>query len=158
MWSRFSCVRLFLTPWTVAHQAPLSMGFSRQERWSEFPCPPLARWVPEPKNKGKENIYIYYTKIHQTVLGLHVIEKKITQFKNHYTIRSSIEAFWKNRRTAKRNKILEAYRTVDGKNIKLLFKDLTFPGCTRGKEPACQCRRYKRCWFDPWVGNKIKNK
>ena len=26
--------RLFLTPWTVAHQAPLSMGFSRQEYWS----------------------------------------------------------------------------------------------------------------------------
>ena len=28
-----SCVRLFATPWTVAHQAPLSMGFSRQEYW-----------------------------------------------------------------------------------------------------------------------------
>ena len=27
----FSCVRLFVTPWTVARQAPLSMGFSRQE-------------------------------------------------------------------------------------------------------------------------------
>ena len=26
-----SCVRLFATPWTVAHQAPVSMGFSRQE-------------------------------------------------------------------------------------------------------------------------------
>ena len=32
--SRFSCVRLFATPWTVAHQGPLSMGFSRQEYWS----------------------------------------------------------------------------------------------------------------------------
>ena len=29
-----------LTPWTVAHQAPLSMGFSRQEYWSGLPCPP----------------------------------------------------------------------------------------------------------------------
>ena len=29
-----SRVRLFATPWTVAHQAPLSMGFSRQEYWS----------------------------------------------------------------------------------------------------------------------------
>ena len=28
------------TPWTVAHQAPLSMGFSRQEDWSGLPCPP----------------------------------------------------------------------------------------------------------------------
>ena len=29
-----SCVQLFVTPWTVAHQAPLSMRFSRQEYWS----------------------------------------------------------------------------------------------------------------------------
>ena len=31
--------RLFVTPWTVAHQAPLSIGFSRQEYWSGFPFP-----------------------------------------------------------------------------------------------------------------------
>ena len=30
----------FETPWTLSHQAPLSMGFSRQEYWSELPCPP----------------------------------------------------------------------------------------------------------------------
>ena len=34
------CVQLFVTLWTVAHQSPLSMGFSRQEYWSGFPCPP----------------------------------------------------------------------------------------------------------------------
>jgi len=33
-------VQLFETPWTVAHQAPLSIGFSRQEYWSGLPCPP----------------------------------------------------------------------------------------------------------------------
>ena len=33
-------VQLFVTPWTVAHQAPLSMGFSREEYWSGLPCPP----------------------------------------------------------------------------------------------------------------------
>ena len=38
--SRFSHVQLFVTPWTIAHQAPLSMGFSRQEYWSGLPCPP----------------------------------------------------------------------------------------------------------------------
>ena len=32
-------VRLFATPWTVAHQAPPSMGFSRQEYWSGLPLP-----------------------------------------------------------------------------------------------------------------------
>ena len=34
-----SHVRLFATPWTVAYQAPLSKGFSRQEYWSGLPCP-----------------------------------------------------------------------------------------------------------------------
>ena len=38
--SRFSCVRLFTTSWTVAHQAYLSIGFSRQEYWSGLPCLP----------------------------------------------------------------------------------------------------------------------
>ena len=34
-----SRVRLFVTPWTVAHQAPPFMGFSRQEYWSGLPFP-----------------------------------------------------------------------------------------------------------------------
>ena len=34
-----SCIRLFATPWTVAHPAPLSMEFSRQEYWSGMPFP-----------------------------------------------------------------------------------------------------------------------
>ena len=34
-----SCVRLFVTPWTVAYQVPPSMGFSRQEYWSGLPFP-----------------------------------------------------------------------------------------------------------------------
>ena len=34
-----SCVQLFATPWTVAYQAPPSMGFSRQECWSGLPFP-----------------------------------------------------------------------------------------------------------------------
>ena len=38
--SHFSSVRLFAAPWTVAHQVPLSMGFSRQEYWSGLPFPP----------------------------------------------------------------------------------------------------------------------
>ena len=33
----FSCVWLFVTPWTVVHQAPLSMEFSKQEYWSGLP-------------------------------------------------------------------------------------------------------------------------
>ena len=40
MLSHFSCVGLFATPWAVPCQAPLSMGFSRQEDWSGLPFPP----------------------------------------------------------------------------------------------------------------------
>ena len=37
----------FATPWTVAHQAPLSMGFSKQEYWSGLPFP-LPEDLPDP--------------------------------------------------------------------------------------------------------------
>ena len=40
MLSHFSRVQLFVTPWTVACQAPLSTGFSRQEYWINLPFPP----------------------------------------------------------------------------------------------------------------------
>ena len=46
--SCFSCVRLFAALWAVAHQAPLSMGFSRQEYWGGLPCPPPGD-LPEPE-------------------------------------------------------------------------------------------------------------
>ena len=36
-----------MTPWTIAHQAPLSIGFSRQEYWSGLPCP-SPRDLPDP--------------------------------------------------------------------------------------------------------------
>ena len=45
--SRFSHVWLFATLWTIARQAPLSMGFCRQEYWSGLPCPPLGD-LPNP--------------------------------------------------------------------------------------------------------------
>ena len=42
-----SPVQLFATPWTVAHQSPLSMGFSRHEYWSglPFPSPAHSQWA-----------------------------------------------------------------------------------------------------------------
>ena len=40
MLSHFSCVRLFVTLRTIGHQAPMSMGFSRQEYWSGLLCLP----------------------------------------------------------------------------------------------------------------------
>ena len=42
-----SCIQLFAAPRTVAHQAPLSIGFSRQEYWSGLPFPSLGH-LPDP--------------------------------------------------------------------------------------------------------------
>ena len=49
-----SCVQLFVTPWIVDHQAPPSMGFSRQEYWNglpflspgDLPNPGIEPWSP----------------------------------------------------------------------------------------------------------------
>ena len=45
-----SCVQLFVIPWTVAHKAPLSMRFSRQEYWSRLPFPSPGD-IPDPEIK-----------------------------------------------------------------------------------------------------------
>ena len=51
MLSHFTHVQLFATLWTVAHQAPLLMGFSRQECWSRLPCPSPGD-PPDPRIKA----------------------------------------------------------------------------------------------------------
>ena len=53
--SCFSCIRFFATPWTIAHQAPLSMGFSRQEnKWVAMPSP---RGSSQPRD---QTCYLFY--------------------------------------------------------------------------------------------------
>ena len=47
MLSCFSHIQIFVTPWTVAYQAPLSIEFSRHKYWSGFPCPPPGH-LPNP--------------------------------------------------------------------------------------------------------------
>ena len=63
-----SRVRLFPTPWTVAYQAPPSMGFSRQEYWSGLP-------LPSP-NKPLNNIN-YYEYYYHCFLNSHHIHMEI---------------------------------------------------------------------------------
>ena len=43
--NHFSHVQLCVMLWTVAHQAPLCMGFSRQEYWSGLPCLPCMSYI-----------------------------------------------------------------------------------------------------------------
>ena len=50
-----SRIRLFEIPWTVAHQAPLSMGFSRQEYWSGLPFPSPGE-LPDPGIKSESPV------------------------------------------------------------------------------------------------------
>ena len=52
MLSHFSCVQLFVALWTIVHQAPLSMVFSKQEYWSGLPCP-LPGDLPNPGIKSR---------------------------------------------------------------------------------------------------------
>ena len=59
-----SPVRLFATPWTGAHQAPPSMGFSRQEYWSGVPFPVKATAY-----------FIVFQKLTlQNIFPIHVVE------------------------------------------------------------------------------------
>ena len=53
--SRFSHVRLCATPWMAAHQAPPSLGFSRQEYWSglPFPSPMREKWKVKVKSLSR---------------------------------------------------------------------------------------------------------
>ena len=50
-----SCAWLFVTLWTVTHQALLSMGFSRQEYWSGLPCPPPGD-LPNPEIEPRSSV------------------------------------------------------------------------------------------------------
>ena len=45
-----SCVQLFASRWTAAHQVPLTMEFSRQEYWNELPFP-SPEDLPDPENE-----------------------------------------------------------------------------------------------------------
>ena len=56
--SHFSCVQFFVTLWTIAHQATLSRGFSRQEYWSVLLYPPLGD-LPSPGIKPT-SLYVSY--------------------------------------------------------------------------------------------------
>ena len=56
--SSFGSVWLFATLWAVAHQASLSMGFSRQEPWSGLPCPPPGD-LPDPRTEPESPVSPY---------------------------------------------------------------------------------------------------
>ena len=78
-----SRVRLFVTPWTVAYQAPQSMGFSRQEYWSRLPFPSPGDLPTQGSNPG-------LPQCRQTLYGLsqvnliYTTDKWLTNMKNFH--------------------------------------------------------------------------
>ena len=69
--SCFSRVQLFVTLWTLARQAPLSMGCSRQEYWSGLPCPPPM----DPPDRGIETVSLMFPVLEAGSLLLAPTEK-----------------------------------------------------------------------------------
>ena len=67
--------RLLATPWTAAHQAPLSMGFSRQEYWSGVPLPSLME-LPVTKDLDACLISLCIHKAYTYLLNWNVSESK----------------------------------------------------------------------------------
>ena len=55
-----SRVWLFATPWTAAHQAPRSMGFSKQEYWSGVPLASLSYWLGWSKKKKRNDTLLVH--------------------------------------------------------------------------------------------------
>ena len=77
-----SRVRLLATPWTVVHQAPPSMGFSRQEYWSGVPLPSPNCFVQVAKKKRKNQPFsscIYFIKNNAAfaLLGINFKSKQL---------------------------------------------------------------------------------
>ena len=94
------CVRPSVTPWTAAYQAPLSMGFSRQEYWSGVPLPspytskvrlkiPQAR-IQQYVNHELSDVQAGFRKSRGTrdqIANIHWIIKKAREFQNYIYFR-----------------------------------------------------------------------
>ena len=78
MLSHFSRVRLCATPWMAAHQAPPSLGFSRQERWSGLPFP-----SPMHESKKSEVAQSYLTEQQQQQQHLEALLPSFPQHSLH---------------------------------------------------------------------------
>ena len=76
-----SCIQLFAIPWTVACQAPLSMGFSRQEDWSGLPYPPLGD-ISDP---GIESVTLHVSCIGSVQFSCSVMSNSLQRHEPQHT-------------------------------------------------------------------------
>ena len=80
-----SRARLFATPWTVAHQAPLSVGFSRQEYWSglQFPSPGdlLDPGIKPGSAHCRQTLLLSDTGLEEAQAGIKIAGRNINNFR-----------------------------------------------------------------------------
>ena len=151
-----SLVRLLETPWTAAHQAPPSMGFSRQEYWSGVPLP--SRVTPNRPTNSYSAIRPTGSMQHPLSIPRSADLKSICCLNCSLSGNSTVTAS-----DAQDKHIFgkpDGFKRELGLHIRpdrdsqaLLSGIITgFSGCARGKELPGQRMRRKRCRFDSWVG------
>ena len=94
MLSRFSCVQHYATPWTAAHQAPLSTGLSRQEYWSGLPFPSptdhesqVTHSHNSDPQKLWDNKYVLFWVMRSVVHSYTATENKLTKSESSFLTR-----------------------------------------------------------------------
>ena len=122
-----SHVQLFVTPWHVTCQVPLSMGFPKQEYWSGLPFPSPGD-LPHPGIKPTSPTLVgkFSTTDHQ---GSPYVCVCVYRYRYNF-----------------RRMVYVCIYTI-------IYILSGFPGGASSKEPACQCRRCKRNGFDPGLRN-----
>ena len=145
-----SCVRLLVTPWTAAHQAPPSMGFSRQEYWSGVSLPSLSLMALKLILRKliicpyKISCHLLMGKILKWYWQIPPIKMQIDPSKplpriNQYPInKEALQGI---------KPIMDNYM-AQGLIIWYTSPCNRLPRWLSGKESACQCRT---CGFKPWV-------
>ena len=124
-----SHVPLFAIPWTIACQAPLSIGFSRQEYWNGLPCPPPGDF-PNPGIKPRSS----------ALQADYLSSEPLGKPKN--TGVGSLSLLQENFPTQESNQGL----------LHCTRNQTRLPKWLSGKESSCQCTSCRRHGFNPWVG------
>ena len=115
-----SRVRLFVTPWTAAYQAPPSMGFSKQEYWSGVP-------LPSPEYTGK-----HFQKCEPTEL----LEQSVALFQNARLLQALYMSYFRTNGSIKTD-----INGIWTKSLILIWLRTSFLFC--GK----QCSLFCKLWF-----------
>ena len=103
-------------------------------------------FIPIPKKGSAKESSNYCSISHASKVRLNILQARLQQYMNR-EIPDVQAGFRKGRGT--RDQIANIHWIIVLWSLVPL--PLGFPGSTSGKEPACQCRRYKRCGFEPWV-------